>query len=90
MRLLAMLATLLLSVALVGCAPEVPQSPGSGQPGTGQPDAEQPATDGPAAEPAAEATGIYAVELTDVVSGDVFTLADLKGKPVLLHPFAMW
>jgi cytochrome oxidase Cu insertion factor (SCO1/SenC/PrrC family) len=30
------------------------------------------------------------VPLTDAVTGEKFTLADYKGKPVLLHAFAVW
>jgi len=30
------------------------------------------------------------VELTDVLTGETFTISDLKGKPVLLESFAVW
>lgn len=34
--------------------------------------------------------GFFSVALTDVVSGSTFTLADFKGKVILLEPFAQW
>jgi cytochrome oxidase Cu insertion factor (SCO1/SenC/PrrC family) len=34
--------------------------------------------------------GFFSVALTDVASGTAFTLADFKGKVVLLEPFAQW
>jgi len=34
--------------------------------------------------------GFFSVALTDVASGSEFTLADFKGKVILLEPFAQW
>jgi cytochrome oxidase Cu insertion factor (SCO1/SenC/PrrC family) len=47
---------------------------------------------GATAEPTAEttATSWLDIELTDVASGEPFTLASLKGKVVALEPFAVW
>lgn len=43
-------------------------------------------------EPTSEATATswLDIELTDVVSGDAFTLASLKGNVVAIEPFAVW
>jgi len=34
--------------------------------------------------------GFFSVALTDIASGTAFTLADFKGKVILLEPFAQW
>lgn len=43
----------------------------------------------PSGESAAAVSWVN-VPLTDAVTGEKFTLADYKGKPVLLHAFAVW
>lgn len=45
----------------------------------------------PPPEPPAKAKYVWLdTELTDAVSGKEFALSDFKGRPVLLHPFAVW
>ena len=87
MRILVALTATLIAMATTGCTPAT-TTPPSGD--TSPPAAEQPAPPASAPEETEQPEGIYAIELTDVVSGETFTLADLKGKPILLHPFAMW
>lgn len=87
MRLLITLIAALLATATTACSPAATAPSPSDD--TSAPVVEQPAppmTQDEQGQP----EGIYAVELTDVVSGESFRLADLKGRPVLLHPFAMW
>jgi cytochrome oxidase Cu insertion factor (SCO1/SenC/PrrC family) len=87
MRIARTLAAVVLSLTAVGCAgsPSPPQS--SNVPPV---DVETPTTTPPAAGEQEVADGIFTMELEDVVSGESFTLASLKGKPILLHPFAVW
>jgi cytochrome oxidase Cu insertion factor (SCO1/SenC/PrrC family) len=86
-RTIRVLAAALLAGAVVGCSVPAARQPASE---ASPPEAEQPSKPDAADSDDAATTGIYAVELEDVVSGEMFTLADLRGKPVLLHPFAMW
>jgi cytochrome oxidase Cu insertion factor (SCO1/SenC/PrrC family) len=45
----------------------------------------------PAAEPVPSATSAWMdIELTDVATGQTFTIGDFKGKPILLESFAVW
>lgn len=73
------------AVALPGCAPRdqaaVPDSP---------PDAPSAAPTESTRPDAASSIAWLDTELTDAVTGETFTLADYKGKPVLLHAFAVW
>ncbi len=52
--------------------------------------AETPAVEPKPAPPAASTIAWLDIPLTDAVTGKQFRLADYKGKPVLLHPFAAW
>ena len=87
MRLFSAIAAAVLAASAVGCS-----TPPSTQrdANTPPPAAEQPTPTSPAPEEPTEAEGIFAIELEDVVTGESFTLADLRGKPILLHPFAVW
>jgi hypothetical protein len=75
---------------LVGCSttPEVtnPEPPPAETPG-GAPDDPAPSADSPG-EPSSRAW--LDTELTDVSTGETFRLSDFKGRPVLLHAFAVW
>ncbi len=85
-RLLIVSAVLAVLVAAWGCAPnrEV-TAPDSGAPST---PATQPQE--PGSEPSAAGIAWLDTPLTDAVTGEQFRLSDFKGKPVLLHSFAVW
>jgi cytochrome oxidase Cu insertion factor (SCO1/SenC/PrrC family) len=87
MRFVSAIAAAIIAAAAVGCS--APPAPRQETP-TPPPAAEQPTPPSPAPEEPGKAEGIFAMELEDVVTGESFTLADLRGKPVLLHPFAVW
>lgn len=83
-----LLAALLGTALFTGCAP----APQATNPEPPPPTAEQPSVDQPAEQPAAEPSSRawLDTELTDVSTGRTFTLAEFKGRPVLLHAFAVW
>ncbi len=41
-------------------------------------------------QPSGTASSWMTIELTDVATGQVFRIADFKGKPVLIESFAVW
>jgi hypothetical protein len=87
--LFALLAIALALSMLAGCLaaesepdvsePDVP-------PETPAPD-EQGSTDG---EQATEQFAWADIELTDVLTGETFRIADFRGKPVIVKTFAVW
>jgi len=82
------IATLVLAVltAAWGCAPNrVVNAPDSGAPSTPASPTEEPGS-----EPSAAEIAWLDTPLTDAVTGEQFRLSDFKGKPVLLHAFAVW
>jgi len=81
------LITAMVGAALVtGCAPAPPVTEPD------PPAAEQPAAEAPPAEqPAQPASREWLdAELTDASTGRTFKISDFKGRPVLLHAFAVW
>ena len=90
-RNLRFLITILLATTLlVGCSttPEAtnPEPPPGETPG-GATDDPAPPADSPS-EPSSRIW--LDTELTDVSTGETFRLSDFKGRPVLLHAFAVW
>ena len=88
--LLAMLALLAASALVAGCVPEESSSEGPQDPPASETQTEAAATP---EEPASESAGTYdwtEVELTDVESGETFTIADFQGQQVLMQAFAVW
>lgn len=78
--MIAVLAALVAMSLASGCTgAREPERPRSGGGGTEAPQT----SDAPAPE-------WLAARLTDVVTGEAFTLGDLKGTPVLLEMFAVW
>lgn len=77
----------LLGVSLLaGCASgEVTSGPGP-EPAPVEPSV---GSETPAEEPSGEMAWLE-TPLTDAVTGEEFRLSDFKGKPVLLHAFAVW
>ena len=86
-----------LGLALPGCTAreEAPlaESPEATTPAP-EPEPESGSESAPAAaEPEAEAPSAYPwldTELTDAATGRTFTVSEFKGRPVLLHAFAVW
>jgi hypothetical protein len=90
---------IMLAAALGGCAPDEQASVTSAPeetmapepaPGAGAESADEPAE---ATEPAPEPPSTYAwldTELTDAATGETFAISDFRGRPVLLHAFAVW
>ncbi len=81
------MGALLATLVLTGCSGgqvEAPEAP-SPAPAPVSTEAVPPSNGEPAA-----AVSWATVPLTDAVTGEKFTLADYKGKPVLLHAFAVW
>jgi thiol-disulfide isomerase/thioredoxin len=87
LRLTATCLALLVAMAACGGAPTVPA--------TASPDAS--ATTTPTAAPGSQDAGVpvldqpwATIELTDVSTGEVFTLADHAGKVVIIETMAIW
>ena len=84
-RIATVAAALILSIALItGCIPSEVNTPS--EPGVVPAPAP---TEGPAETPST-AVAWLDTPLTDAVTGEEFKLSDFKGKPVLLHAFAVW
>lgn len=85
---------LLVSVVLVGCASGPPATPpGESVPGSPAATQSDPGAGGEApTQPDASPSSIawIGTPLTDAVTGKEFSITDFKGKPVLLHAFAVW
>ena len=85
---------LLLAVILwapMGCTTSTPTSTSDDGDTTTPADDDGPSTGMPeddGTEPAGYAW--LDIELTDVVTGETFTLRDLEGEPVLIQSFAVW
>lgn len=87
--LLALLAIVLALSMLAGCLAE------ESVPGLSEPDvpSETPAPDEQGSTDGEQATEQFAwadIELTDVMTGETFRIADFRGKPVLVKTFAVW
>jgi thiol-disulfide isomerase/thioredoxin len=80
---------LVLSLYIIGCAPAPEESSGLqlqiNNVGPSEQTEEQPQQELQKQEPAWKT-----IPLTDVLSGNSFTIADFLGKPVLLESFAVW
>ncbi len=72
---------LLCLIALVACTSDGTTT--VDDPSTDVPDTGAPATP-------SETVAWLDTELTDVVTGEMYSLSDFKGTPVLLHSFAVW
>jgi len=85
-RLLIAALVLALAVAAWGCTPDrVVTAPDSRAPSTPTTPTEEPGS-----EPSAAGIAWLDTPLTDAVTGEQSRLSDFKGKPVLLHAFAVW
>lgn len=83
----SLLALLLGTTLVAGCS----SPPGSTSPARPLADAPaQTATQTPGASTQDSSRAWLDAELTDVSSGKKFRLSDFKGRPVLLHAFAVW
>jgi len=82
----ALIAAVLGAVLVTGCA-SAPPPPATPEP----PATEQTAPEQPAQEPVQPSSRAWMdAELTDVSTGRTFKISDFKGRPVLLHAFAVW
>jgi hypothetical protein len=78
---------------LAGCSTEQatettpPETDPSEATATGEPTDES--AEEPSSEPAAEIAWAN-IELTDVQTGETFTISELEGGPVLVQAFAVW
>ena len=98
----ALVPAIALGVILAACAPPTPEvmdeEPMATEAmmddptPTGEPMMEEgpPTAEAMMEEDAMAMPGFFSVALTDIASGTAFTLADFKGKVVLLEPFAQW
>jgi len=59
-------------------------------PGAGAPSTPTSQTPDPGSEPPPAGIAWLDTPLTDAVTGEQFRLSDFKGKPVLMHAFAVW
>ncbi|HUG55946.1 MAG TPA: hypothetical protein VMJ92_02615 [Candidatus Limnocylindrales bacterium] len=91
-RILALAAALVL---VAGCAAPPPDPVGAtgpartSDPATASPTGTAPPT-GSSAEPGQALPAFMGVPLTDVRSGDTFTLGDFAGKVVIVQAMAVW
>ena len=96
----ALAPALTLGVLLAACAPSAPEvmveKPAATEEmmeyatPTGEAMMEEPTPEATMEEGAMAMPAFFSAALTDVSSGADFTLADFKGKVVLLEPFAQW
>jgi cytochrome oxidase Cu insertion factor (SCO1/SenC/PrrC family) len=98
----ALIPAIALGVILAACAPPTPEAMDEEPMATDSMMDDPTPTEEPMMEegtPTAEVMmeeeamampGFFSVALTDVASGTAFTLADFKGKVILLEPFAQW
>ena len=96
----ALAPALTLGVLLAACAPSAPEvmveKPAATEEmmeyatPTGEAMMEEPTPEAMTEEGAMAMPAFFSAALTDVESGADFTLADFKGKVVLLEPFAQW
>lgn len=85
-------AVLLGAVALSGCSSERPAgvSELSRTPSATSTEASTPTEPTVTAKPSRSKIAWLDLWLTDAITGRKFRLAAYKGKPILLHPFAVW
>ena len=91
MRHLWLLAVAALLVGACGTAAPATAAPQAVTSGVAAPPASAPAAPGtPAAPAAAPLAAFLAMPLTDVRSGERFTLGDFKGKVTIVEGMAVW
>jgi hypothetical protein len=91
MVLPVLLSLLALSGLLAGCSPETTTGPPADPP-VEDTQAVEPTTE-PEPDPEPDAASTYAwteIELTDVTTGETFSIGDFAGSQVLMQVFAVW